>query len=136
MDYVAGAADPNCSVGFETALAGGEPCAIEVMVGVGAAGTVPIAFVDADHASRVAGDSVVGEEIGRVGENQVHAFFGNFCQDFEAVALEDFDVMFGVVEDWGGQSRFSAWSGSGGAKLYGFAHSGGIGRKSLTRPDR
>jgi len=107
MDYVAGAADPNRSVGFEDALAGGEPCAIEFVVGVGAARTVPIAFVDADHAAGVAGDAVVGEKIGRVGENQVHAGFGNFCEDFEAVALEDFDVMFWVVEDGRGQMRIS-----------------------------
>ena len=107
MDYVAGAADPNGSVGLEDALAGGEPCAIEFVVGVGAARTVPIAFVDADHAAGVAGDSVVGEKIGRVGENQVHAGFGNFCEDFEAIALEDFDVMFWVVEDGRGQMRIS-----------------------------
>jgi len=107
MDYVAGAADPNGSVGLEDALAGGEPCAIEFVVGVGAARTVPVAFVDADHAAGVAGDSVVGEEIGRVSENQVHAGFGNFCEDFEAIALEDFDVMFWVVEDGRGQMRIS-----------------------------
>ena len=108
MDYVAGAADPNRSVGFEDALAGCKPCAVEFMIGVGAARAVPIAFVDADHASGVAGDSVVGEEVGRVGENQVHAGFGDFCQDFQAVALEDSDVMFGVVEDGSGEMRIGA----------------------------
>ena len=107
MDYVAGAADPNRAVGLEDALAGGEPCAIEFVVGVGAAGTVPIAFIDADHAAGVAGDSVVGEKIRRVGENQVHAGFGNFCEDFEAIALENFDVMFWVMEDGRGQMRIS-----------------------------
>ena len=105
MDYVAGAADPNRSVGLEDALAGGEPCAVEFVVCVGAARTVPIAFVDADHAAGVAGDSVVGEKIRRVGENQVHAGFGNFCEDFEAVALKNFDVMFWVVEDGRGKMR-------------------------------
>ena len=99
MDYVAGAADPNRSVGLEDALAGGEPRAVEFMVCVSAARTVPIAFVDADHAAGVACDAVVGEKIRRVGENHVHAGFGNFCQDFEAVALKNFDVMFWVVED-------------------------------------
>ena len=110
MNDVAGAGNPDGAVGLEDALAGGEPCAVEFMVGVGAARTVPIAFVDADHASGMAGDSVVGEEIGRVGENQVHAVSGNFCEDFQAVALEDFDVMFGVVEDGRGEARFVAWS--------------------------
>ena len=136
MNYVAGAADPNRSVGLEDALASCKPCAVEFMVGVGAARSVPIAFVDADHASGVAGDSVVGEEIGRVGENQVHAGFGNFCQDFQAVALEDFDVMFGVVEDRSGEARFIAWSDWCGIKLSGFAHSGGLGREKCDRPDR
>src|SRR6202034_4903224 len=42
MDYVAGATDPNRSVGLEHALAGGEPCAGEFMVGVGGARTLPI----------------------------------------------------------------------------------------------
>ena len=107
MDYVAGAADPNRSVGLEDALAGSEPCAVEFVVCVGAARTVPIAFVDADHAAGVAGDSVVREKVGRVSENQVHAGFGNFCEDFEAIALEDFDVMFWVVEDGRGQMRIS-----------------------------
>ena len=38
MDDVAGAADPDGAVGFQDALAGGEPRAVEVVVGVGAAG--------------------------------------------------------------------------------------------------
>lgn len=105
MDYVAGAADPNRSVGLEDALAGGEPCAVEFVVCVGAAGAVPLAFIDADHAAGVAGDSVVGEEVGWVGENQVHAAFGNFGEDFEAVALENFDVMLVIAEDGLGQLR-------------------------------
>ncbi len=136
MDYVAGAADPNRSVGLEDALAGGEPCAVEFVVCVGAARTVPIAFVDADHAAGVAGDSVVGEEVGRVGENQVHAGFGNFCEDFEAVALENFDVMFWVVEDGRRQMRIRSRIGRYGIKLCGFAHSGGLGREKSDRLDR
>ena len=136
MDYVAGAADPNRSVGFEDALAGCEPCAVEFMVGVGAARTVPIAFVDADHASGVAGDSVVGEEVGWVGENQVHAGFGDFCQDFQAVALEDFDVMFGVVEDGSGQMRIGSRIDRHRIKLSGFAHFLRIRSENSNRPDR
>ena len=135
MDYVAGAADPNCSVGLEDALAGGEPSAVEFMVCVGAARAVPIAFVDADHAAGVAGDSVVGKKIGRVGENQVHASFGNFCEDFEAVALKDFDVMFWVVEDGRGKMRIRSRIEWYGIKLCGFAHSGGLGREKRDRLD-
>jgi hypothetical protein len=37
---------------------------------------VPIAFVDADHASGVAGDPAVGEEVGRVGEDEVEGDAG------------------------------------------------------------
>src|SRR5579872_3023644 len=69
MDDVAGAADPNGAVGFEYALAGGEPGAIEFMIFSGAARAVPRAFVDADHFAGVAGDAAVGEEIRRVGED-------------------------------------------------------------------
>ncbi len=69
MNDVAGAADPNGAVGFEDALAGGEPGAIEFMIFSGTAGAVPRAFVDADHFAGVAGDAAVGEEVGRVGED-------------------------------------------------------------------
>jgi hypothetical protein len=51
----------------------------------------------------VAGDAAVGEEVGRVGEDEVDGGFGNFFQDFEAVALVDAEVMFGVVESGGGE---------------------------------
>ena len=105
MDDVAGAADPDGAVGLEDALAGGEPGAVEFVVGVGAARTVPIAFIDADHASGVAGDSVVGKEVGRVGEDEVDSVFGDGGEDFEAVALVDADIVFGVAEDGVGEVR-------------------------------
>src|ERR1700746_2923957 len=73
------------------------------MVGVGTSGDVPLAFIDADHAAGVAGDAVVGEEVGRVGEDEVDAGCGDGGEDVEAVALEDFDVVLGVVEDGGGK---------------------------------
>ena len=69
VDDVAGAADPNGAVGFENALAGGEPGTIEFVIFSSAAGAVPRAFVDADHFAGVAGDAAVGEEIRRVGED-------------------------------------------------------------------
>jgi hypothetical protein len=72
---------------------------------------VPLAFIDADHAAGVAGDAIVGEEVGRVGEDEVDAGFGDGGEDVEAVALEDFDVVLGVVEDGGGE---------GGARSFGF----------------
>lgn len=86
------------------------------MIGDGAAGAVPFAFVDADHAAGLAGDAAVGEEIGRIGEDEVHggsaessgthkARFGDGGEDFDAVALIDFDVVLGVVEDGSGQRR-------------------------------
>ena len=51
----------------------------------------------------MAGDAVVGEEVRRVGEDEVDAVFGDGGEDFEAVAVEDFDVMGGVVKDGGGE---------------------------------
>jgi len=111
VDDVAGAADPDGAVGLEDALAGGEPGAVKFMVGVGTSGDVPLAFIDADHAAGVAGDAVVGEEVGRVGEDEVDAGCGDGGEDVEAVALEDFDVVLGVVEDGGGE---------GGARSFGF----------------
>ena len=71
VDDVGGAGDPDGAVGFEEALAGGEPGGVEGMVGVGALGFVPGAFVDGDHFSGVAGNAAVGEEVGRVGEDEV-----------------------------------------------------------------
>ena len=58
-------------LGFEEALRGGEPGAVEFVIGVRAFGFVPIAFVDGDHFAGVAGDAAVGEEVGRVGEDEV-----------------------------------------------------------------
>ncbi len=103
MDDVGGSGDPNGAVGLEDALAGGEPGAVEFVIGVRAAGFVPFAFVDADHFAGVTGDAAVGEEIGRVGEDEVDGGFGDLSEDFEAVALVDAEVMFGVVEGGGGK---------------------------------
>jgi hypothetical protein len=75
------------------------------VIGVGAAGTVPGAFVDADHAAGVAGDGVVGEEVGRIGEDEVDGGFGEGGEDFQGVALVDAEVVFVVAEDWGGERR-------------------------------
>ena len=71
------------------------------MIGVNAAGFVPVAFVDGDHFSSVAGDAAVGEEVGWVGEDEVDGAFGNFGEDVEAVALVDAEVVFRVVEGQG-----------------------------------
>ncbi len=60
--------------------------------------------MDADHFAGVAGDAAVGEEVGRVGEDEVDGGFGNLGEEFEAVAVVDAEVMFGVVEGGGGKS--------------------------------
>ena len=105
MDDVAGAADPDGAIGLEDALAGGEPGAIEFMVRVGAAGTVPFAFVDADHAAGVAGDAVVGEEVRRIGEDEVDGIGRERGENVEAIALEDAGVVPGVAKDGFGKAR-------------------------------
>jgi hypothetical protein len=51
----------------------------------------------------VAGDAAVGEEIGRVGEDEVDGGFGDESKEFEAVAMVDAEVVFGVVEGGGGK---------------------------------
>ena len=84
-------------------MRGGEPGAVEFVVGIGAAGFVPVAFVDADHAAGMAGDAAVGEEIGRVGEDEVDGGFGELGEEVEAVALVDAEVVPGVVEGGGGK---------------------------------
>ena len=139
MDDVAGAADPDGAVGLEDAPAGGEPEAVEFMIGVGAAGAVPFAFVDADHAAGVAGDAVVGEEVGRVGEDEVDGIFGEGGEDIEAIALEDADVMLVIAEDGGGKVRRRADCGLRGGRLgkWGeFGHDGGFLRCVLIDRDR
>src|SRR5258707_4601575 len=73
------------------------------MIGVGAAGFVPVAFIDGDHLAGVAGDSAVGEEVGRVGEDEVDGGFGDLGEEVEAVGLVDAEVVFGVVEGGGGK---------------------------------
>src|SRR5579864_6892537 len=71
------------------------------MVGICAAGFVPIAFVDGDHFAGVAGDAAVGEEVGRVGEDEVDGIWRKGGEDFEAIALVEAEVVVGVVEDGG-----------------------------------
>ena len=119
MDDMAGSADPDGAVRFEDALAGCKPGAIELMnfvkpvpyrVKVSAGQVVPFACIDADHTSSVAGDAVVGEEVGRVGEDEVDAGFRDGGENVEAVALEDFDVVLGVVEDWFGEASAFAYA--------------------------
>jgi len=86
----------------------------------------------------VAGDAVVGEEVGRVGEDEVDAGCGDGGEDVEAVALEDFDVVLGVVEDGGGEgSTFAEASarqigGGRGVGLGGGAMGAGLGGLGLS----
>ena len=101
VNDVSGAGDPDGAVGFEDALAGSEPGAIEFVIGIGTFGFVPIAFIDADHAAGMAGDATVGEEVRRVGEDEVDGRFGDEGEEFEAIALIEANVVLGVVEDGG-----------------------------------
>jgi len=101
VNYVRGAADPDAAVGLEDALTGSEPFCVELVIGFGALGFVPRAFIDADHFSGVAGDAAVGKEIGRIGEDEVNGFGGHGGENFAAVALENFDVVRAVVEGGG-----------------------------------
>ena len=106
MYYVASSADPDAAVGFEDALAGLQPFAIEFVICFGALRFVPRAFIDADHFSGVASDASVGKEIGWVGEDEVNGFGGHGVENFAAIALKNFDMVFAVVE--GGGHYFSA----------------------------
>lgn len=117
VDDVGRAGDPDGAVGLEDALAGGEPGGIESMIGIRAAGFVPVAFVDGDHFAGVAGDAAVGEEVGWVGEDEVDGGFGDLREDFEAVALVDAEVVFGVVESAFAQGYGATWPGI--AQCYG-----------------
>src|SRR6185437_11550234 len=101
-------------VGLENALTSGEPGAIKFVIFGCAAGAVPSAFVDGDHASSVAGAAAVGEEVGRVGEDEVDGFGGECGEDLEAVAMEDFDVVARVVEGGIGEERGVLRDGRGG----------------------
>jgi hypothetical protein len=69
------------------------------VIGVGASGDVPGAFVDGDHFSGVAGDAAVREEVGRVGDDEVDGGWRDLGENVEAVALVDAEVVFGVVEN-------------------------------------
>ena len=59
--------------------------------------------MDGNHFAGVAGDAAVGEEVGRVGEDEVDGIFRNGGEDFQAVAEEDFEVVPGVFEGGGGE---------------------------------
>jgi hypothetical protein len=49
----------------------------------------------------MAGDATVGEEVRRVGEDEVDGRFGDEGEEFEAIALIEANVVLGVVEDGG-----------------------------------
>ena len=68
------------------------------MVGVGTFGFVPFAFVDGDHFAGMAGNAAVGEEVRRVGEDQIDGIVGDVLQNLEAVTMIETQVMFRVVE--------------------------------------
>jgi hypothetical protein len=74
------------------------------VIGFWAAGFIPIAFVDRDHFAGLAGDAAIGEEIGRVGKDEVDGIFWNGGKDIEAVAEIDAEVMFGVLEGGSGET--------------------------------
>jgi hypothetical protein len=103
MDDVGSAGNPDGAVGLEDALAGGKPGAVEFVIGGWTLGFVPVAFVDGDHFAGVAGDAAVGEEVGRVGEDEVDGGFGDGGEDFQAIALVEAEVVFGVVEGGSGE---------------------------------
>lgn len=90
------------------------------MIGVGTLGDVPGAFVDGDHFAGVTGDAAVGEEVGRVGEDEVDGGRGDLFQDVEAVALVDAEVVFGVVENQA--LRGLRVNGSGDSVVHGAEH--------------
>ncbi len=74
------------------------------MIAIWAAGLVPIAFVDADHFSGMAGDAAVRKKIRWVGENEVDGGFGNLREEFQAIAVIKPNVVFRVVEGGRGQT--------------------------------
>ena len=80
-----------------------QPRAVELMVEVGALGLIPRALVHGNHSARMAGDAVIGKEIGRVGENQVDAICGNGGENLQAITLINLDVVVGVVKNRLGQ---------------------------------
>jgi len=98
MDNVGGARDPDGAVGLKDALAGSQPGSVELVIEIGTAGFVPFAFVYGDHFAGVAGDAAVGEEVGRVGEDEVDGGRRDLGEEVEAVALVDAEVVFFVVE--------------------------------------
>jgi hypothetical protein len=63
--------------------------------------------------STFSGDAAVGEEVGRVGEDEVDGRFGEKGEEFEGVALVEADVVARVVED-GGWEFDGGFGGHGG----------------------
>ncbi len=47
----------------------------------------------------MAGDAAVGEEVGRVGEDEVDGGFGEEGEELEGVAVVEADLVLFVVED-------------------------------------
>jgi hypothetical protein len=82
------------------------------MIGSGALGFVPGAFVDGDHFAGVTGDAAVGEGLRRVGEDEVDGGFREKGEEFEGVALVEADVVLFVVRD--GSGEFDGGLGHGG----------------------
>jgi hypothetical protein len=80
----------------------------------------------ASHAAGVAGDAVIGEKIGRIGEDEVDGGFGKGGEDFEGVALVDAEVVLFILEDRRRRRPFAtalraSGAGSDGAEIAGTA---------------
>ena len=70
-DVVIGAGNPDGSVLLQLVAAKAYPSLVEFVDFLGRAPSIPFALVDADYFASLHADSVVGEEVGRVGKYHV-----------------------------------------------------------------
>ncbi len=104
-DVVVGAGNPDGAVVLHLVAAEAYPAFVEVVDFLGRAAAVPFALVDGYDFAGLHGDSVVGEEVGRVGKYHVEVEV-ELWEQLKGIAMKEGEVMGGgaVV---GGNHRLS-----------------------------
>ncbi len=97
-NVVARARNPERAVGFEEAVTLPQPLQVEGVDLLEGRGFVPVAFIDAHHLPVLTRHAAVGEEIRRVGEDEVESLGFGAAQQFERVALIESQAAIWVVK--------------------------------------
>ena len=96
VNIMESAADPYRSIGSKNRFTEPYPVAVKFMFGFEWSAFVPFPLVHRDHATRMAGDTIVAEEIRRIGKNHINWFRLHSRQQRECIAEQQLFI-FGLI---------------------------------------